>query len=114
MRPFPIRAQMHVPPGTLEMGYLGQVSDMAARSSGLPSSDSALAVIRGEKNAWGRVVVSTALRALLIMPGVAFAGARGRELVMGSVLSSMTITAFIFFFYGAKCDGGGSEVQPPQ
>jgi hypothetical protein len=39
------------------------------------------------------------------MPGLALAGARGRNLIWGSLLSSTTITAFIFFFYSAKCDG---------
>jgi hypothetical protein len=42
------------------------------------------------------------------MPGVALSGARGRDLVMGSLLGSATITAFIFFFYTAK-DGSNGE-----
>ncbi|MCP4204266.1 MAG: hypothetical protein GY769_20305, partial [bacterium] len=45
------------------------------------------------------------LRAILIAPGMALAGAKGRNLILGSLLSSATITAFLFIFYGAKNDG---------
>ena len=91
------RGAAQTPPG---LGYFGQVTDMAAQTApSLPSSASVQAAINGEKNGWGKVVLSTALRALLIAPGVAISGARGKDLVTGSLLGSATITAFIFFFY---------------
>lgn len=65
----------------------------------LPSSDSVQSAIRGESGALGKVVVSTALRSLFIMPGMAIAGVRGTKLVVGSLLSSATITAMLFLFY---------------
>lgn len=112
MRPLPIQPFVagQSPRHPLEpapaLGYLGQVSDMTAQTTPqLPSSESVVSALRGEKNGWGKVVISTGLRAVLIMPGLALAGARGRNLIWGSLLSSTTITAFIFFFYSAKCDG---------
>ncbi len=91
-----------------ELGFFGEVTDMAGQTlPKLPSSASVQAALNGEKNGWGKVVASTALRALLVMPGVALAGARGKDLVVGSMLSSATITAFIFFFYGIKGNGSG-------
>lgn len=68
----------------------------------LPSSESVNAVLRREPGGWGKVVLSTALRAVLISPGVAYAGARGWRLVGASLLSSATITTFLFVFYGMQ------------
>lgn len=65
----------------------------------LPSSDSVQRAIRGEPGAFGKVLVSTGLRALLILPGMAIVGVRGSRLVAGSLLSSATITAALFLFY---------------
>jgi hypothetical protein len=64
----------------------------------LPSSASVLCALRGEPGGWVKVGMSTALRAVLIAPGMALAGARGGGLVWGSLLSSATITAFLFIF----------------
>jgi len=67
----------------------------------LPSSESVNAVLAGEANGWLKVAMSTALRAILISPGMAVAGARGWSLVSSSLLSSATITTFLFIFYSA-------------
>jgi hypothetical protein len=92
----------------IELGFFGAVTDMTASTvPQLPSTASVQAALNGEKHGWGKVAASTALRALLIMPGVALSGARGKDLVMGSLLGSATITAFIFFFYTTKSSNGG-------
>jgi hypothetical protein len=68
----------------------------------LPSSASVLCALRGEPGGWGKVMMSTGLRALLIAPGMAVSGARGARLVGGSLLASATITAFLFIFYSGR------------
>jgi len=68
----------------------------------LPSSESVNAVLDGQPNGWTKVAMSTALRAILIAPGMALSGARGWRLVSSSLLSSATITAFLFIFYSAQ------------
>ena len=70
----------------------------------LPSSESVNAVLTGQENGWLKVTMSTVLRSILIAPGLAVAGARGWKLVGGSLLSSTTITAFLFVFYGLHSD----------
>ncbi len=81
----------------LPMGNLGG----GTGTGQLPSSESVNAVLDGEDNGWMKVVMSTTLRAILIAPGLALAGGRGWKLVGGSLLSSTTITAFLFIFYRA-------------
>ncbi len=81
---------------------LGRVAPPARTVGQLPSSESVNDVLAGRTNGWPKVVGSTLLRALLIMPGVAVAGARGWRLVGGAFLGSATITAFLFVFYGAQ------------
>lgn len=49
---------------------------------------------------WTKVVCATGLRAGLLVPGLAIAGVRGKQLVLGAALSSTCITAFLFLFYG--------------
>jgi hypothetical protein len=78
----------------------------------LPSSDSVNAVLRREPGGWTKVLVSTALRAVLIAPGMAVVGARGWKLPAGALLSSATITFFLFIFYGAKVDGSQPVPTP--
>ena len=73
------------------------------RSMGsLPSSEAVQSALAREPGGWGKVVTATLLRALLIAPGMAVAGARGWRLAGGSLLSSTTITAFLFVFYSAN------------
>ena len=110
----------------MPLGYFGQITDQTGgapcggqvpqcqiqtvpqqqqQQQQLPSSESVNAVLRGEQGGWGKVVISTALRAILILPGMALSGVRGSRLLWGAGLSSATITVFLFIFYGAKCDG---------
>jgi len=95
----------------MRVGTLGALGDQIGcapcggqrRNLGqLPSSESVQAVLNHEPNGWTKVVMSTVLRSVLIAPGVAVAGARGWKLVGGSLLSSATITAFLFIFYRAQ------------
>lgn len=91
----------------MTLGAIDQIGcapcGMQRRQMGaLPSSESVNAVLQREPGGWAKVVTSTALRALLIAPGMAVAGARGGRLVAGSLLSSATITAFLFVFYSAQ------------
>lgn len=78
----------------------------------LPSSQSVLSVIRGEPGGWGKVLLSTSLRTLLIVPGMWFAGGKGWKLWAGAGAASATITIFLFFWYAAQEHGreaAGSE-----
>ena len=85
----------------LPMGNLSGDLGGGTGTGQLPSSESVNAVLNGEDNGWTKVVMSTALRAILIAPGLAMVGARGWKLAGGSLLSSTTITAFLFIFYRA-------------
>lgn len=99
----------------MRVGSFGQVTEDAGAAPGggitttdhqpLPSSESVNAVLRGEPGGWTKVLVSTTLRALLVAPGMAMVGVRGWKLPAGALLSSATITFFLFIFYGAKVDG---------
>ncbi len=87
------------------LGFLGQVVDDAGAITPrppLPSSESVAAALRGDPGGWGKVAASTALRAVLIAPGMWVAGGRGWRLALGSLTASASITAFIFLFYRAS------------
>ena len=58
-----------------------------------PSSYAAYALVDGERGALLRFAGLTVLRALLIAPGVALAGARGQKLILGSLAGSAFISA---------------------
>lgn len=57
-----------------------------------PSSYAAYAVVDGERGAVLRFTGLTVLRALLIAPGIAVAGVRGKQLVYGSLAGSALIS----------------------
>lgn len=57
-----------------------------------PSSYAAYALADGERGALLRFAGLTVLRALLIAPGVALAGARGQKLILGSLAGSAVIS----------------------
>jgi hypothetical protein len=57
-----------------------------------PSSYAAYALAEGERGALLRFAGLTVLRALLIAPGVALAGARGQKLILGSLAGSAVIS----------------------
>jgi hypothetical protein len=92
----------------MTMMYRSSLGALSQREV-LPSSESVQAAIRGEEGAVVKVVVSTALRSLFIMPGMALVGVRGGKLIAGSLLSSATITAMLFLFYRKTVM---SEVMP--
>jgi hypothetical protein len=58
-----------------------------------PTSYAAYAVVTGERGALLRFAGFTLLRSLIIAPGVALAGVRGRQLVWGSLAASGVISA---------------------
>lgn len=81
---------------------------LAGAPTDLPSSQSVLSVIRGEPGGWGKVLLSTSLRTLLIVPGMWFAGGKGWKLWAGAGAASTTITIFLFFWYAAQEYGRAS------
>lgn len=80
----------------------------------LPSSQSALAALRGEPGALGKVMLTTLLRTLLIAPGMWLAGGRGVRLWMGASAASSTITLFLLFWYAAQEDGRREAATGPR
>lgn len=118
----------------MEVRTLGRLADGACTSceEGPPSSQSILALYRGEQGALLRVVGSTLMRSALIAPGVALAGylsgARGLRLagvtIGGSLVSAVAITGFLAAYYAFKgrptqstatslpAGGGAPIVQP--
>lgn len=79
----------------------------------LPSSEAVQSALAKRPGGWGKVVVATALRALLIAPGMAVAGARGTKLATGALLSSATITAFLFIFYRSQTSSDAVGIGRP-
>lgn len=75
----------------------------------LPSSESVLAALRGEPGGWGKVLLSTLLRSLLIAPGVFLAGGRGWRLAAGSLVASSSITTFLLIWHYAHGVRGQSQ-----
>lgn len=59
-----------------------------------PTYQSARAVLNGEPQAPVELIGWTLLRSILIMPGFALVGARGKTLVFGSIAASATISLF--------------------
>jgi len=69
-----------------------------------PSSYAAYAVLDGEKGAIIRFAGLTILRSLLIAPGVAIMGIRGKQLVLGSLAGSgvISLSALGYVWYSRK------------
>ena len=67
-----------------------------------PSSYAIAGVLDGERGAWGRVARATAERSVMIAPGLWLAGIRGRELLAGAALASVSITTVLFAHYWRK------------
>lgn len=65
-----------------------------------PSTYCALAFIEGQPGAAWRFAGATAVRSLFILPGLAFAGARGWKLVGSSLAASMSISTVLLLYYG--------------
>lgn len=70
-----------------------------------PSSYAVASVYEGDPGAWPRVATGTLTRAFFILPGLALAGIRGRNLIVGSALGSVGITVALFALYGLKRAG---------
>ncbi len=90
---------------------LGQIASGVGGSTtpNLPSSDSTLSFLRGEPGGFGKVLTTTLLRALILAPGVWVGGGRGWRLVAGSLVSSLSISAFLFLWYSAN---GTGQAEP--
>lgn len=93
---------------------LGQIASGVGGSTtpNLPSSDSTLSFLRGEPGGFGKVLTTTLLRALILAPGVWVGGGRGWRLVAGSLVSSLSISAFLFLWYSANGTGQAEPAQP--
>lgn len=70
-----------------------------------PSASAVESVLNGEDGAWGRVALVTLMRAAGIAPGLWLGGIRGRQIVTGSVMAAVTITAALFAMYSIKRTG---------
>lgn len=79
----------------------------------LPSSQSVIACLRGEPGALAKTAMTTLLRTMLLLPGVYLAGGRGWRAWVGASAGSMTITAFLFFWYAAQERGRRDALRAP-
>lgn len=82
---------------TKKSGYK-QISGAALAGAGecaLPSSSAAKNFLKGEDGGAFEMVAATALRSILIAPGLYLAGVRDRKLIAASLLSSTMITGFV-------------------
>ena len=60
---------------------------------GNPPSDYAIeALVRGRRGGLPRTLGLTAMRSLLVAPGLYFAGMRGKKLLVGALAASASIT----------------------
>jgi hypothetical protein len=78
-----------------------------------PSTYCALAFIEGQPRAGWRFLGATAVRSLFILPGLAFAGARGWGLVKGSLFASMSISTVLLLYYGYQRAKSLETGKPP-
>lgn len=68
-----------------------------------PPSHYAIAdVLDGKKGSLFRVFGGTLQRSLFIAPGLALADVRGKQLVKGALLSSLSITTGLFILYALR------------
>jgi hypothetical protein len=64
-----------------------------------PSSYAIADVIEGRPGGWTRTFGLTLWRAVIISPGLIVAGVRGRPLVVGSLLGSVSATLYLLGYY---------------
>ena len=67
----------------------------------LPSSDAAAEFLKGREGGTGKVIASTVLRSVLILPGLLVVGVEPRKAFFGSIISSSLITGFILIYMGS-------------
>jgi len=72
---------------------------MEAQRGAPPSTYAILAAIEGQEGAWRRVAVATAIRSLMIAPGLWIAGVRGWKVATGALAGSIGITAVLYAYY---------------
>jgi len=78
-----------------------------------PSSYAAYAIVDGEPGSIVRFAGLTILRALLIAPGVALAGVRGKQLILGSLAGSGLISlAAVGYCFVSKQKAQAQPVGP--
>lgn len=76
-----------------------------------PSTYAIQALLEGEEGSVGRVMESTLLRTVFVIPGIYLATRlRGKELVTVSFAASASITLSLMVFYLAKKNGLAEEV----
>lgn len=89
-------------------GAVGNVVPLSGANDGVipegspPTSYAAHAVLGGEPGAIIRFGALTILRSLLVAPGLAIAGIRGKPLLYGSLASSGMISAFAIAYCYAQ------------
>ncbi len=82
---------------------------MSEQRGSPPSTYAILALLEDQPGSAERVAWATFRRMALIAPGLWLAGLRGRELVRGSVASSLTITLGLIGYY-SYCRKNGKAV----
>lgn len=75
------------------------MADPYIEANAPPSSYAIADVIEARPGAWPRTVGLTAWRSVVIAPGLALAGVRGRRLVAGSIGASCVLTAYLLGYY---------------
>lgn len=68
----------------------------------LPSSSSVAELLEGKPEGIPKVLVSTALRSILIFPGIVLAGVKPRQAILAALLGSVGITSFIIIYMGMR------------
>ena len=81
-----------------------------------PSSYAAYAVVNGERGALLRFVGLTLLRGLIIAPGMALAGVKGKQLLLGAAAASGLISssALVYCWYGYRASNPKAVAPLPQ
>ena len=64
-----------------------------------PSSYAIADVIEGRPGGWSRTAGLTLWRAVVISPGLIVAGIRGKPLLLGSLLGSVSATVYLLGYY---------------
>lgn len=79
-----------------------EMASPTAQTKSLPSSDAASAFLEGAPGGGFALVTSTALRSVLIAPGLIAVGIPWKKALLGALVSSISITTFILIYMSAK------------
>lgn len=77
-------------------------NQLTVESESPPSAYAIADLVRGTRGAVGRTFVLTLQRSLLIAPGLAVAGLRGRKLATSSVYASIGVTLALVLLYAGR------------